>query len=96
MKKIQDSLLTKWVNDPSRMDKRALALIYLAHASEVLETAFASLTDDDYDLAMKRVRQLLDLDPDLEAEKEGADPVKWGRRCEFLQITSQICGYSDL
>ena len=37
VKKIQDAVLTKWVNDPQRMDKRLLALILLAHASDVLE-----------------------------------------------------------
>ena len=33
IKKIQDSVLSRWPNDPRRMDKRILALIYLAHAS---------------------------------------------------------------
>ncbi len=33
-----------------------LSLIFLAHASDVLENAFAPLNDDDYDVAMKRVR----------------------------------------
>lgn len=33
IKKIQDSVLTRWPNDPRRVDKRILALIYLAHAS---------------------------------------------------------------
>jgi hypothetical protein len=33
IKKVQDSVLTRWPNDPRRMDRRILALIYLAHAS---------------------------------------------------------------
>jgi Golgi phosphoprotein 3 len=33
IKKIQDSVLSRWPNDPRRMDRRILALIYLAHAS---------------------------------------------------------------
>jgi hypothetical protein len=33
IKKIQESVLSRWPNDPRRMDKRILALIYLAHAS---------------------------------------------------------------
>lgn len=33
IKKIQDSVLTRWPNDPRRMDRRILAVIYLAHAS---------------------------------------------------------------
>lgn len=69
IKKIQDSVLTRWPNDPRRVDKRILALIYLAHASYVLENAFTSLTDEDYELAMKHVRELLDLEPDQEAER---------------------------
>jgi hypothetical protein len=32
------------------MDRRILSLIFLAHASDVLENAFAPLNDDDYDL----------------------------------------------
>jgi len=77
IKKVQDSVLTKWVNDISRMDKRTLALIYLAHASDVLENAFAPLSDEEYDIAMKRVRYLLDLDPEEEALKSGANEVLW-------------------
>lgn len=77
IKKVQDSVLSKWVNDIGRMDKRTLALIYLAHASDVLENAFAPLSDEDYDVAMKRVRYLLDLDPEEEALKQGANEVLW-------------------
>merc|ERR1712043_136121 len=62
VRKVQDAVLTKWVNDPHRMDKRQLSLLFLAHASDVLENAFAPLNDDDYDLAMRHVRFLLDAD----------------------------------
>jgi len=77
IKKVQDSVLSKWANDVGRMEKRVLALIYLAHASDVLENAFAPLSDEDYDVAMKRVRYLLDLDPEEEAMKPGANEVLW-------------------
>lgn len=77
IKKVQDSVLSKWANDVTRIDKRTLALIYLAHASDVLENAFAPLSDEDYDVAMKRVRFLLDLDPEEEAMKPGANDVLW-------------------
>ena len=77
VKKVQDSMLSRWVNDPQRMDKRTLSLIYLAHASDVLENAFAPLSDDDYEVAMKRVRELLDLDFETETTKEGANDVMW-------------------
>ncbi len=43
------------------MDRRLLSLIYMAYSSDVLENAFAPLNDDDYELAMKRVRELMDL-----------------------------------
>lgn len=37
--------------------------------SDVLENAFTSLSDEDYEVAMKHVRELLDLDPDQESSK---------------------------
>lgn len=37
--------------------------------SDVLENAFTSLSDEDYEVAMKHVRELLDLDPDQETSK---------------------------
>lgn len=77
VKKIQEAVLNKWVNDPQRMEKRMLALIFLAHASDVLENAFASLNDDDYEIAMKRVRELLDLDFEAEAAKPNSVEVLW-------------------
>lgn len=52
VKKVQDAVLTRWTNDPHRMNKRLLSLIYLAHASDVLENAFAPLSDDDYEVSM--------------------------------------------
>lgn len=85
VKKVQDSVLTRWVNDPHRMDKRTLALIYLAHSSDVLENAFAPLNDEDYDLATKRVRDLLDLDPEMEAQKANANEVMWSVIASFIK-----------
>ena len=67
------------------MDKRMLSLIYLAHASDVLENAFAPLSDDDYELAMKRVRELLDLDFEAESMKEGANEVMWSAIIAFAK-----------
>ena len=54
-----------------------LSLLYLAHSSDVLENAFAPLSDDDYEVAMKRVRELLDLDFDTESLKEGTNELMW-------------------
>lgn len=85
IKRVQESVLTRWVNQTNRMDRRTLALIVLAHASDVLENAFASLQDEEYDLAMKRVRELLDADPDAEAQKPGASDVIWAVASAFLK-----------
>jgi len=85
IKKTQDAVLTKWVNDPHRMEKRMLALIFLAHSSDVLENAFAPLNDDDYDVAMKRVRDLLDLDLEAEAMKASTNEVMWAVFTAFIK-----------
>ena len=77
VKRVQDSVLSRWMNDPQRMDKRVLALLYLAHSSDVLENAFAPLSDDDYEVAMKRVRELLDLEFEQESMKDGANELMW-------------------
>ena len=85
IKKVQDAVLSRWVNETNRMDKRTLALIILAHSSDVLENAFASLPDEEYDLAMKRVREVLDADPDVEAQKSGASEIVWAVAAAFLK-----------
>ncbi|CAH1982860.1 unnamed protein product [Acanthoscelides obtectus] len=85
IKKIQDSVLGKWVNNPQQMDKRMLALIFLAHASDVLENAFAPLNDDDYELATKRVRKLLDLNFEEEANKPNTCDVLWAVFAAFTK-----------
>lgn len=76
-KKVQDTLLSKWQNSAHRLSKRTLALIVLAHAADVLENALTPLSDDDYDLALKRVRELLDLDYEVESQKEGTNELMW-------------------
>ena len=85
VKKVQDVVLSKWQNDIYRIDKRPLALLYMAHASDVLENAFAALSDDEYELAMRRVRDLLDVDPDEEADKPNANAVFWSVVGAFLK-----------
>ncbi|MEE6524938.1 hypothetical protein FKM82_024700 [Ascaphus truei] len=77
VKKLQESLLEKWVNDPHRMDKRTLALLVLAHSSDVLENAFSTLPDEKYDMAMNRSKDLLDLDPDVEGNRANAAEMIW-------------------
>ena len=39
IKKVQESVLAKWVNDPHRMEKRMLSLIFLAHRQALLPLA---------------------------------------------------------
>jgi len=73
IKRVQESVLSRWPNDAHRMDKRILSLIVLAHASDVLENAFSPLADEDYEVAMKRVRSLLELEFETESGKQGAD-----------------------
>lgn len=85
VRKVQDAVLTRWVNDPQRMDRRVLSLLFLAHASDVLENAFASLNDDDYDLAMKHVRSLLDCDLEAESAKQGANELMWAVFAAFIK-----------
>ena len=82
---MQEAVLGRWVNDAHRMDKRMLSLIFLAHASDVLENAFAPLNDDDYELAMKRVRELLYLDLDTEAAKPGTNELMWAVFASFTK-----------
>uniref|UniRef100_A0A3P9N3Z7 Golgi phosphoprotein 3 n=1 Tax=Poecilia reticulata TaxID=8081 RepID=A0A3P9N3Z7_POERE len=85
VKKVQDSVLEKWVNDPHRMDKRVLSLILLAHSSDVLENAFAPLQDDQYDLGMKRVHTLLELEPEKESSKPNANELMWAVVAAFTK-----------
>ena len=54
-------------------------------SSDVLENAFAPLNDDDYDVAMKRVRDLLDLDLEAEAAKEKANEVMCAVFAAFIK-----------
>lgn len=85
IRKVQDAVLSRWVNDPHRMDRRLLSMIFLAHASDVLENAFAPLNDDDYDLAMKHVRFLLDSDLENEAARQGSNELMWAVFAAFIK-----------
>ena len=77
LQRVQDSVLSRWPNDPHRMEPRMLALIFLASASDVLENAFAPLTDEEYEVATRHVRDLLGLEFDKECQKEGASELLW-------------------
>lgn len=85
VKRVQDSVLSRWVNDVHRMDKRMFSLLCLAYSSDVLENAFGPLSDDDYEVAMKRVKDLVELDYESEALHDDANPVIWAVLSAFQQ-----------
>ena len=85
IKRIQEAVLGKWPNNIAKMDKRSLALIYLAHASDVLENAFQPLSDEDYDVAMRRVRELLDVDIEEQAARGPFNELFWAVVSAFLK-----------
>merc|ERR1711972_553727 len=81
----QNFLLFDMTTHPVTDNVQKTKLIFLAHSSDVLENAFAPLNDDDYDVAMKRVRDLLDLDLEAEAAKEKANEVMWAVFAAFIK-----------
>lgn len=83
VKKLQESVLDRWVNDPHRMDRRTLALLVLAHSSDVLENVFSTLADDKYEVAMSRSKDLLELDPEVEGGKAQAMEMIWAVLAAF-------------
>ncbi|XP_030645316.1 Golgi phosphoprotein 3-like [Chanos chanos] len=85
VQRLQETLLERWTNDHRRMPRRALALLVLAHAADVLENALSTLPDDGYDTASARSRALLDADPDVESAKvtSPADQMIWAVLAAF-------------
>ncbi|VDP06582.1 unnamed protein product [Soboliphyme baturini] len=77
MKKVQEAVLSRWNNDIQRMDKRLLSLVILAHASDVLENSFIPLSDEDYQVAMRHVRTLLELSYEAESAKPHSCELMW-------------------
>lgn len=86
IKRVQDSVLSKWVNDVHRMERRQLSLLLLSHASDVLENAFGPLSDEDYELAMRRMRDLLEMDFEAECAKGNQScDIMWGVFAAFVK-----------
>ncbi|XP_027765098.1 Golgi phosphoprotein 3-like [Empidonax traillii] len=85
LRRLQDSVLERWPGHPRRLERRTLALLVLAHSSDVLEGVFGALGDDRYELAMARARDLLDTDPELAAAKEagGGSEMIWAVLAAF-------------
>lgn len=57
--------------------------LVLAHSSDVLENVFSSLADDKYDVAMNRTKDLLDMDPEVEAAKARGAEMIWAVLAAF-------------
>ncbi|XP_071583147.1 Golgi phosphoprotein 3-like [Heliangelus exortis] len=84
VKKLQESVLGRWGNDPRRMERRILALLVLAHSSDVLENVFSGLAEEKYEEAMNRTKDLLELDPEVEAAKApGGAEMIWAVLAAF-------------
>ncbi|XP_031331923.1 Golgi phosphoprotein 3 homolog sauron-like [Photinus pyralis] len=74
---LQNAILKKWSYDAIRMDKKLLALIFLAHASGVLDNALESLGNEDYRICKTRIVNLLRLDFERQAYKSDEDALMW-------------------
>lgn len=74
---VQNALLKKWSNDCLRMDKRLVALVFMAHACDVLEDTFANLNSEDYELVKTRMNILLHLDFEIQAYRSECDALLW-------------------
>ncbi|XP_045459123.1 Golgi phosphoprotein 3 homolog sauron [Melitaea cinxia] len=85
VKKVQEAALRRSIVDVAHADKRSLALLMLAHSADVLENAFAPLSDEDYELATRRVRSLLDLDFEAEAMRPDACEIMWAVFAAFTK-----------
>lgn len=82
---VQEAALRRSITDVAHADKRSLALLMLAHSADVLENAFAPLSDEDYELATRRVRALLDLDFEAEAMRPEACEIMWAVFAAFTK-----------
>ena len=61
IQRLNDAVLSNWTTDIQKIDKRLLSLVIVAHRADVLENSFLTLSNQDYNTAMKHVRTLLDL-----------------------------------
>ncbi|XP_037398289.1 Golgi phosphoprotein 3-like isoform X1 [Pygocentrus nattereri] len=79
LQRLQASLLDRWTNEPHRLPRRALALLVLAHGSDVLERSLTSLPDDRYEIASRRAKDMLEGDIEQQSAKATtpAEEVIW-------------------
>ncbi|XP_039236164.1 Golgi phosphoprotein 3-like, partial [Pipra filicauda] len=83
-RRLQESVLERRARDPRRLQPRTLALLVLAHSSDVLDGVFGGLAHGTYELAMAGARDLLHLDPELEAAKaRGGSEMIWAVLAAF-------------
>ena len=77
--RIQESLLERWAGEPQRLARRVLALLVLAHASDVLDGSLSTLSDEQYEMATTRSKAVLESEPNTQAGKSSspADEVIW-------------------
>ncbi|KAL3313304.1 hypothetical protein Ciccas_008092 [Cichlidogyrus casuarinus] len=78
LKRVHQILLSHWPADPSRLSKHNLALVLLAHFSDVLEDGLTVLPDVDYSLAMRHVDQLANLNYSQLGSEDSKFAVMWG------------------
>ncbi|NXK57121.1 GLP3L protein, partial [Chauna torquata] len=83
LKKLQEGVLARWASHPHRVDRRTLALLVLAHSSDVLENAFGGLASDRYEVAASRTKELLNVDPEVEATKGRGTEMIWAVLAAF-------------
>lgn len=83
LRKLQDSVLERWMGDLRRMDRRLLALLVLAHTSDVLEKALGNLEDTQYEVAMSRAKDVLEADAELEAAQGRGTEMIWAVLAAF-------------
>lgn len=77
VKKVHDSLLSRWTNDPKLVDQRTLATIFMGQASDVLENVLDELNDDEYETATNRLLQLTKIDFDQQLTHVDSYDVMW-------------------
>ncbi|KAI4893858.1 hypothetical protein NFI96_005052 [Prochilodus magdalenae] len=78
-------LMERWTNDPHRLPRRSLALLVLAHGSDILDKSLGSLPDDQYSTAISRAKDILEGDIEQLSAKvrTPAEEVIWAVLAAF-------------
>jgi len=88
IKRLQGIVLKRWPNENNiaNLKTRDLGLVLMAYFADVLEDAFGTLTDSEYQVAMDRVTTLIGYDPDLGAKQNPANEILWAVVASFKSI----------